>query len=173
MDKKPTLTDKQELFLYEIFVNRKSQTEAYRCAYDCQTMSTRNICIEASKLMKNPNITPWVEWYKKNKQQVAKEEIDYSQKDFFDELEDLHMIALESLDKNGNPNVGAAKGIVELKGKAKGYLKNEVELSGGAVVQMGEVKIGGKQLSFNIGNNEDGNPEQLKDSGEDGTSDIT
>lgn len=151
MDNLPKLTEKQEKFLFEIFINRKSQTDAYCCAFDCQTMSRRNICIEASKLMKNPNITPWVEHNRKNRQEVNDNEVHYSQKDFFNELEDLHIIALESLDKNGNPNVVAAKGIVELKGKTKGYLKNELELSGGTVVQMSEVKVGEEQLSFEVG----------------------
>lgn len=74
----------------------------------------------------------------------------YSPNDAIKEFDNLKEIALNCLDKNGNPNISAAIRAVENKAKIAGlYSQNNVQI--GTVVKMGEVKIDGKQLKLNIG----------------------
>lgn len=65
----------------------------------------------------------------------------------FDELKD---IALNCLDKNGNPNISAALRAVENMAKIAGlYNHNGFEIR--TVTKMGEIKIDDEQLKLNIG----------------------
>lgn len=76
--------------------------------------------------------------------------ISYSQDDAIKEFDEMKEIALNCLDKNGNPNISAAIRAVENKAKIAGlYSQSDMQL--GAVVKMGEIKIDGKQLKLNIG----------------------
>lgn len=77
-------------------------------------------------------------------------EITYSLSDAISELNDLKDIALNCLDKNGNPNISAAIKVVETKAKLAGlFSKTNIQI--GQVVKMNEITIDGEQLKLNIG----------------------
>ena len=74
----------------------------------------------------------------------------YNQNKAIEEFDELKKIALNCLDKNGNPNIAAALRAVENKAKiARLYSQNNLEI--GTVVKMGEIMIDGTQLKLNIG----------------------
>lgn len=66
------------------------------------------------------------------------------------EFEELKNIALNCLDKNGNPNISAAMRAVENKAKIAGLYQNKAK-DNTMLVQMSEIKINGEQLKLNIG----------------------
>lgn len=145
----PKLTSKENAFVFHLYTDcLNNPTKAYKLAYDCKNSKENTIYVEVSRLLKNPKITLWREFYEKNIQDYQEQEIKYSRKDFIDELERIRAKTEDT------KNVGIALKAVELKGKSFGFLKDNVELSGAAVVQMGEVKINGDALSFNVGNYE-------------------
>ena len=79
-----------------------------------------------------------------------KKEIIYSKDDALIKFEELKQIALNCLDKNGNPNIAAAIRAEENKAKIAGhYLNNNYEIS--TVVKMSEITIDGQQLKLNVG----------------------
>lgn len=117
----PKLTYKQQQFVLHYTINNGNATEAYKKAYDCKDMKDTSITVEASKLLKNPNVSPWLKQAQKNKQEVFENEIKYSAKDCFNELEQMKNLALKCFDKSGNPNVNSAIKTIELKGKLAGH----------------------------------------------------
>ena len=66
----------------------------------------------------------------------------------FDELKD---IALNCVDKNGNPNINAALRAVENKAKIAGLYQTKTETEVKNIVKMTEITIDGTQLKLNIG----------------------
>jgi len=126
----PKLTLQQQNFLLCYFSNGKNASEAYRIAYNTEAKA-KTVWENASKLLKNTKVAPWVEYYETNQQETITEELNYSAKQAFIELEELKRFSLESRDKQGNPNVNAAIKTVELKGKLAGLFKDKVEVSGG------------------------------------------
>lgn len=154
MNDLPELTEKQDKFVQYYFKNGRNASAAYRLAYDSNAKE-KTVWEESSKLLKHPKVAPWIEHYKANVKEVFEEDIIYTTQDCVNELNSLFTMAIESRDKNGNPNVSAAVKIVESKGKLYGLFKDQIQLSGGAIVQMGEVKAGEQTLSFNIGADND------------------
>ena len=75
---------------------------------------------------------------------------DYTRQDAIEEFEELKKIALNCLDKNGNPNILAALRAVENKAKiANLYNSNENKI--GTIVKMSEITLDGEQLKLKIG----------------------
>ncbi len=74
----------------------------------------------------------------------------YTQIDAINEFDELKNIALNSFDKNGNPNIGAALRAVENKARIAN-LYSQANLEIGTIVKMGEITIDGQQLKLNIG----------------------
>lgn len=132
----PKLTSKQQQFILHYITNGENATEAYRKAYDCKNMKDTSTTVEASKLLKNPNVSLWVKQAKSNVQEVFEDEIKYSAKDCFDELEGMKKIALNCFDKNGNPNVNSAIKTVELKGKLAGHFVDKHQVTGGGLAEV-------------------------------------
>lgn len=128
----PKLTLKQYEFVRQLAVNPEKPTEAYCKSHDVSNMKRESIHVEAQRLLKNPNVAPWVEYMQQKAQEVAIDELNYSIKDCFNEVDEMKKIALDSLDKNGNPNVNAAIKAVELKGRLSGHFveKQKVETVG-------------------------------------------
>lgn len=152
----PKLTPKENAFVFHLYTDcLNSPTKAYKLAYDCKNSSEKTIYVEASRLMKNPKITLWREYYEKTLMNFQKEEIKYTRKDFFDDLD-----RIRSKTEDNQKTVSVALKAVELKAKSCGFLKEKVELSGSASVQMGEVKIDNQTLNFNIGGGVNGVNEQ-------------
>ena len=131
-DELPELKSKQIKFVMNIACRPDKPSEAYKNSYDCSNMSNESIAVEAQRLLKNPNIALWIEYYKQNAKKLLDEEIKYGQKEAFDELKELKEIALNSFDKNGNPNVNAAIKIAEIKNKIAGNFteKREIKTEG-------------------------------------------
>lgn len=146
----PKLTDKEHNCLQRYLTNGFKKSEAYRYAYDCSRMSTASIYVEASKFFKNPKITLWLDYYKQNTEKQVQEELNYSALDYFNDCEELKLIALECRDKQGNPNVNAAIKADENKAKVCGLLKDQI-IHSGSVTQMPSVVVNGKELELNIG----------------------
>lgn len=146
----PKITDKQNTFLKEYITNGNNATEAYRVAYNSQG-STRTCCVEGSKLLKNPNITLWLEYYRKSITEQIQREIKYEAIDAFNEFEDMKVIALESLDKDGRPNVSAANKAIEMKCKIAGLMKDDSTINNAVYVEMPTVEVDGEELQLNIG----------------------
>lgn len=130
MENLPKLTEKQQTFLIRYFSNGKNASEAYRFAYNSNG-NEKTVWTEASELLKNPKVSPWLEYYEQNCQEAITNELRYSAQDCFNELESLRVMAIESRDKYFNPNVNSAIKAVELKGKLAGHFKDKVEVSGG------------------------------------------
>lgn len=122
----PKITPKQHIFVLHFATNGENASKAYRAAYDCSNMSDEAINVEASRLLKNPKIALWIEYFRKNTQQVVEEEFKYTQLEHFKKLNELQAKALECLDKQGNPNINAAIKVEELKGKMGGCYEKQV-----------------------------------------------
>lgn len=146
----PKLQDKQNACLQRYLTNGYKKSEAYQYAYNCEKMSTAAIYVEASKFFKNPKITLWLEYYKQNTEKVVQEKLNYSAMDYFNDCEELKLIALECRDRQGNPNVSAAIKADENKARVCGLLKDQIVHSG-SVTQMPSVVVDGKELVLNIG----------------------
>src|SRR5699024_4937906 len=97
-------------------------------------------CIEASRLLKNPNITLWLDFIQETKKEHIANEIEYSINDAFKEFDDLKMIALESVDQYGRPDIAAANKAVEMKCRLKGLMNDEAQVNNSVVVEMGAVE---------------------------------
>ena len=82
--------------------------------------------------------------------QKTNNDTNYTVKDALNELDELKNIALNSLDKNGNPNVSAALRAIEAKAKIAGLYKQNLAPTQN-VVQMSEIIVDGEQLKLNIG----------------------
>lgn len=115
MTELPQLTTKQQQFVLRYAINGNNGAEAYRFAYDCEGSNEATINSEVNKLLKNPKITLWLNQAECNVQQVFKDEIKYSAKDCFDELDEVRKRAK----KNGGNYQHELKAI-ELKGKLGG-----------------------------------------------------
>ena len=160
MTELPILTEKQNMFVKEYLLNGNNATEAYRTVYAKETTSTATYCVEASRLLKNPKITLWIEEYKKTIQEHIEKEIKYSIDDAFKEFDEMKIIALESRDKEGRPNVSAANKAIEMKCKLKGLMKDDATVNNSVVVEMGKVEVDGKALELDIGEAIDGESEE-------------
>jgi len=146
----PKLQDKQTACLKRYLTNGFKKSEAYRYAYDCSKMSTASIYVEASKFFKNPKITLWLEYYQKNTEITVQQELKYTAIDYFNDCEELKLIALECRDKQGNPNVQAAIKADENKAKVCGLLKDQI-IHSGNITQMPSVIVNGEELVLNVG----------------------
>ena len=130
--------------------NGRKKAAAYRAAYNCERMSTASVYVEASRFFNNPKITLWIQHLEQNTQKAIQEDLNYSAKDFFDECNELKLMALECRDKYGNPNINAALKADENKAKVAGLLKDQI-IHSGNVTQMPAVVVNGKELELNIG----------------------
>lgn len=149
-DDLPKLSDKQDACLKRYLANGFKKSEAYRYAHNCERMNTATIYVEASKFFKNPKITLWLEYYQQNTEKAVQEQLNYTAIDYFNDCEELKLIALECRDKQGNPNVSAAIKADENKAKVAGLLKDQI-IHSGSVTQMPSVVVNGEELVLNIG----------------------
>ena len=74
----------------------------------------------------------------------------YTQEDALREFDELKEIALNCIDKNGNPNISAALRAIENKAKIAVLYSNQ-EIKTLNKVQMNQITLDGKQLKLNIG----------------------
>lgn len=147
----PKITDKQHRFVQEFYKNKKNRVVAYRIAYNSEG-KYETCWKEATKLLNNPLIIPYIEFYEKQYIQASMHDVRYSVQDAFNELNEIYETAMEAVDKSGIPQLSNAIKAVELKCKLKGYGKENIELNSEVTV-MPSVKIGGKNLVFDVGEN--------------------
>ena len=127
----PKLTTKQQQFVLHYTINGGNASKAYKQAYDCEGMKDTSIQVEASKLLKHPNISQWLEQAKSNVEEVFQDEIKYSAKDCFDELTEVQGRARK--DKgNYNQEIKA----IELKGKLAGHFVDKHQVTGGGLADV-------------------------------------
>ena len=151
----PTLSIQQNDFVTLIAAGC-IPTDAYIKAYN--SLGKRATAyVEASKLLKHPKITPWLEYYKQVRKEHIKKTIQYSVDDAFNEFEEMKLIALESTDQYGRPNVQAANKAIEMKCKLKGLMNDDVNLNNNFTVKMGDVEVDGVALEYKIGDDIDDN----------------
>ena len=122
----PKLTDKQQKFVLKYIINGNNASDAYRYAYDCNEMKDESINVEASKLLKNPKVSLWIEQANSNVQQVFEDEIKYSAKDCFDELAEVQARA-----RKAGGNYQHEIKAIELKGKLAGRFTDKHQITGG------------------------------------------
>lgn len=145
-DNLPSLTTQQNAFVFHLFTDCiGNRAKAYKLSYDCKNSSEKTIYEEASKLLKHPKITPWIEYYGESLQDYQEKEIRYTRQDFFNELDRIRAKTEDT------KNVSVALKAIELKGKAAGHLKDKVEFEGKTVVQMESIEVDGEQVSFDVG----------------------
>ncbi|MBR3654877.1 MAG: terminase small subunit [Elusimicrobia bacterium] len=127
----PKLTTKQQQFVLHYTINGGNASDAYRSAYDCSKMSDKAINVEACKLLKNPNVTLWLNQAELNKQEVFEDELKYSVKDCFDELSDVQKRA-----KKDKGNYSQEIKAIELKGKLAGHFIDKHQVTGGGLADV-------------------------------------
>ena len=151
METLPKLTSKQYEFVRQLGCNGGNLAEAYRNSYDAKGMKAETIYREAQSVAKNPKVSAWIEYMKKQAQKVAVEELNYTITDCFKELDQLKNLSLEA-----RSTFGVAKGCIELKGKLAGHFNNkDNEVQAGSITVMGDVTIDGKTLAFEVGEDSD------------------
>lgn len=148
----PTLTEKQNKFVLRYFQNGKQLSEAYKFAYDANNMKPETIAVEANKLLKNPNITLWIEAFEADIKKTTEEEIKYTVNDAFKELQEIQEKSMAS-----SKTYNVAMKAVENKCKLKGLFTDNLNVTGGAVVKMGEIIAGDNTLTFEIGSSNNAN----------------
>ena len=131
MSELPKLTPKQQQFVLHYTINGGNATESYKNAYDCKGMKDTSINVEASKLLKNPNVSLWIKQAESNVQQVFEDEIKYSAKDCFDELAEVQARAKK---KGGNYQHEIK--AIELKGKLGGLFVDRQHITGGGLADV-------------------------------------
>ena len=119
----PKLTSKQYEFIRQLGCNGGKLSEAYRIAYDASGMKSESIHKEVNNLVNNPKLAPWVQYIQRQTQKVAIDELNYSIKDCFLELDHLKNLSLETRN-----TFAVAKGCIELKGKLAGHFKDKQEV---------------------------------------------
>ena len=152
----PILSEKEARLVKEYFSNGGNPTEAYRVAFN-SFANTASCSTHASRLLKSSKIIPWIIYYSKTLQEHIEHEIKYSVDDAFRECEEMKIIALETRDKDGRPNLAAANKALEMKIKLKGLIKEEKNaLNNNIVAEMENIEIDGVPLNFKIGEDVEG-----------------
>lgn len=119
----PKLTQKQQAFVMRYILNGFNASEAYRYAFNCEGSSPQVVNSEASKLLKNPKVTPWVERFMANSQEVVEEEFKYTVKDAFAELNEL-----QSRCKKSTRTYNVEKGCIDTKCKLAGLMTEKHQI---------------------------------------------
>lgn len=146
----PKLNIKQTQCLMKYFTSNCSQIEAYCSAYS--TNGNKNTLYkEASNFFHDPKIIPWLKYYQNNTAKTIQEELNYTAREHFDELNNLKVLALNCLDKQSNPDVKTMLKAEELKGKLAGFYKNDTEEVVSNVTVMNDIKLDGEVIKLKVG----------------------
>lgn len=156
----PKLKGSKRKFVMYLANNCKSASEAYRCAYNTKNMNRASVWKEASKLLKDPHVTPWLQWIEENQTEVAKTEVRYNREQAIYDADELLLMALECKDKNGNPNVNSALKAFELKNRLVGNFEEDNKQRAGEFKIMGSVMLDEKELDLKVGKDVKGEEKQ-------------
>lgn len=132
MSEVPNLTPQRQQFVIAyVSLGFTKPSEAYKQAYNCENMSPDSIAVEAQKLLNDPKITLCLEFARKNVKEVFEEEIKYSAKDCFDELDEVRERA-----KKDKGNYSQELKAIELKGKLAGRFVDKHQVTGGGLADV-------------------------------------
>lgn len=144
----PKLNPKQQAFVMQhVLLAEEAPAQAYKFAYDTANMKPETISVEAQKLLKNPKITLWINYYREHAQKAVTEEFEYSVKDAFSELNELQKLSM-----NSSKTYNVARACIDSKCKIKG-LYNEKPIEVNTNVVMPSLTIEGQNVKFEVGNN--------------------
>ena len=139
------LTDKQEKFAQGI-AKGLTQADAYRDAYDCENMKPESIWCNASQLASDTKVMQRIDELKER----ALKRFDITVDDLIFELEEAREMG--KLNSQPSAMVSASMG----KAKLLGLITDKAEVKGNMnVTMMPSVKVGGKELEINIGDDVD------------------
>jgi len=118
----PRLTDKQMKFVEGVQKGLK-KSEAYRYAYNTETMTKESIWVAASRLASNANVSLWLDSIRREAIRRLNDEASYTLQDHINELNDL----IEDAKKAGA--WAQALGGIQLKGKATNKYTSHSEIN--------------------------------------------
>lgn len=146
----PKLNTKQTKVLMTFLTSNCSQIEAYSSVFGGKS-NKNTLYKEASIFFHNPTIIPWLKYYQDNTAKTIQEELNYSAKEHFNELNNLKTLAFNCLDKQSNPDVKTMLKAEELKGKLAGLYKNDSEETVSNVTVMNDIKLDGEIIKLKVG----------------------
>lgn len=146
----PKLNAKQTKCLMMFLTSNCSQVEAYSSVF-CKNGNKNTLYKEASKFFNSPMITPWLKLYQDNTAKTIQEELNYSAREHFNELNNLKELAYRCTDKYLNPDVKTMLKAEELKGKLAGLYKNDTEEVVSNVTVMNDIKLDGETIKLKVG----------------------
>ena len=146
----PKLNTKQTKCLMTFLTSNCSQIEAYSSVFGGKS-NKNTLYKEASNFFHHPKIIPWLKHYQNNTAKTIQEELNYSAKEHFDELNNLKELALNCMDRNYNPDVKTMLKAEELKGKLAGFYKNDEEQTVSNVTVMNDIKLDGETIKLKVG----------------------
>ena len=123
-----TLTTKEEIFV-QCLVEKYSQREAYKFAYNCEKMKDTTIDVEASKLLSNPKVSIRYEELKNE----LKQKMFYTVEKANDDLEWIKLKAKEDIEyrgikqANATTYLGAVKQQIDLNGITIKEAKEDID----------------------------------------------
>lgn len=125
-DNLPALTLKQQKFVMSYLTNGNNSTLAYKSAYDIQNMTDKAINVEASRLLKNPKVTQWIDFYRSSIKQNFEEKAIYTTEQAMKEYDELKN-RISYTPKYCN----VEKSIIDSKCKLMGLFTDKIEHSAG------------------------------------------
>ena len=142
----PPLKPKQVSFVMQhILLKEAHPLQAYKNAYGAENMSSQSASVEAQKLLKNPKIALWLDYYRNHARRVLEDEFSYGINDAFKELNEIQKLSMHS-----SKTYNVARACVEDKCRLKG-LYNEKPIEVNANVSMPDLSVSGDNISFKIG----------------------
>lgn len=150
IDALPKLNTKQTQCLMTFLTSNCSQIEAFSSVF-MPHGNKNTLYKEASKFFNSPKIIPWLKHYQENTAKTIQEELNYTARQHFDELNNLKNLALNCLDKQCNPDVKTMLKAEELKGKLAGFYKNDTEETVSNITVMNDIKLDGETIKLKVG----------------------
>lgn len=114
-DELPQITEKQMNFVIGI-LKGKSQSDAYRDAYDCSKSTDNTVWSDSSKLASHPAIAQWLAVARRERFDLAR----YTVNEYMREQQELYQACRNS------GNMGAAVKTHENIGKVAGYYVTQI-----------------------------------------------
>ena len=150
MNDLPKLNAKQTKCLMMFLTSNCSQIEAFSSVFGGKS-NKNTLYKEASNFFHSPKITPWLKYYQDNTSKTIQEELNYSAREHFNELNNLKELAYQCIDKYANPDVKTMLKAEELKGKLAGLYKNDTDEVVSNVTVMNDIKLDGETIKLKVG----------------------
>ena len=149
--KKNKISKTQQKFAMQYVLNGENGSSAYRSAYKADEMKASSVWVEASRLLKNPKVALWIEYYRQNQKETILDEFKYTQAQAFNEIDEMLIIALKELGKNNTPNLSAATKLLDMKNRLAGNYEKDNQQKALQVTTMGSVLVDGLPVLPEVG----------------------